>query len=66
LTLVIIPVQRYTVIVGRVNRTTKKPPGAGTPNGWKGGSPMYTEYGYMVDGVEYATLDEALHRDDDD
>jgi len=27
---------------------------------------MYTEYGYMVDGVEYATLDEALHRDDDD
>jgi len=27
---------------------------------------MYTEYGYEVDGVEYATLDEAFHRDDDD
>jgi hypothetical protein len=32
----------------------------------KGGCPMYTEYGYTVDGVEYATLDEALHLDDDD
>jgi hypothetical protein len=27
---------------------------------------MYTDYGYEVDGVEYATLDEAIHRDDDD
>ena len=44
----------------------KEPPGADTPNGWKGGYPMYTEYGYEVDGVEYATLDEAFHRDDDD
>ena len=31
----------------------------------KGGSQMYTDYGYEVDGVEYATLDEAIHRDDD-
>lgn len=27
---------------------------------------MYTDYGYEVDGVEYATLDEAIHRDDED
>lgn len=27
---------------------------------------MYTDYGYEVDGVEYATLDEAYHRDDPD
>lgn len=27
---------------------------------------MYTDYGYEVDGVEYATLDEAFHRDDED
>jgi len=28
---------------------------------------MYTEYGYTVDGIEYATIDEALEalRDDD-
>lgn len=32
----------------------------------KGGENLYTEYGYMVDGVEYATLDEAYHRDDPD
>ena len=51
---------------GGETQTTKKPFGAGTPNGWKGGNPMYTDYGYEVDGVEYATLDEAFHRDDDD
>ena len=27
---------------------------------------MYTEYGYMVNGVEYATIDEALAALDDD
>ena len=31
----------------------------------RGDGQMYTDYGYEVDGVEYATLDEALHRDDD-
>ena len=32
----------------------------------KGGGQVYTDYGYEVDGIEYATLDEAVHRDDDD
>ena len=27
---------------------------------------MYTDYGYKVDGIEYATLDEAYHREDPD
>ena len=43
----------------------KKPLDAATPNGsQRGGHRMYTDYGYEVDGVEYATLDEAVHRDD--
>lgn len=25
----------------------------------KGVKPMYTEYGYSIDGIEYATVDEA-------
>ena len=44
----------------------EKPLGAGTPNGYRWEvNLMYTDYGYEVDGVEYATLDEAYHRDDD-
>lgn len=27
---------------------------------------MYTDFGYKMDGIEFATLDEAYHRDDPD
>lgn len=27
---------------------------------------MYTDYGYILGGVEYATVDEALEAQDDD
>ena len=33
--------------------------GRNTQDGRKGGERMYTEYGYIRDGVEYATVDEA-------
>ena len=32
----------------------------------KGGGTMYTDFGYTVDDVEFATLDEAYHRNDPD
>lgn len=37
--------------------TNKKPP-AVPRRERKGGKPMYTEYGYEKDGVEYAPVDE--------
>ena len=27
---------------------------------------MYTDYGYILNGIEYATLEEALEAQDDD
>lgn len=30
----------------------------------RGGETVYTEYGYEMDGVEYATIDEAYEDDD--
>lgn len=44
---------------------TKKRPGVTAPKRRKGVEVLYTEYGYIVDGVEYATLDEAYEADSD-
>ena len=55
--------------VGRGNPKDKKAARWGNterPLEERRASQMYTDYGYEVDGVEYATLDEAIHRDDDD
>lgn len=38
---------------------TNKSPGAGTPGQGGGKVNGYTEYGYELDGIEYATVDEA-------
>ena len=44
----------------RQGRTTKKSLGdASAKARMKGAKLMYTEYGYSVDGVEFATIDEA-------
>ena len=40
----------------------KKRPGAATPKRLKGGDSLYTEYGFVVDGIEYATAEEAYER----
>ena len=29
-------------------------------------TPMYTDYGYMLNGIEYATVDEALDAQSDE
>jgi len=53
----------YVIIImsGGETRTTKNLPALPTPGerreGWK--LDGYTEYGYELDGVEYATVDEA-------
>lgn len=39
---------------------TKKPPRCCNTGTAQGGEYMYTDYGYVVDGVEYATIDEAM------
>lgn len=39
--------------------TNKEPPRWSRPGRRERGKPMYTEYGYEKDGVEYATVDEA-------
>lgn len=44
--------------VRRENRMTNKKPPAVPRRERKGGKPMYTEYGYEKDGVEYAPVDE--------
>ena len=33
---------------------------------WKGVKAMYTDYGYLIDGIEYATVDEAYEAAEDD
>ena len=49
-----------TVNGGLTPLDTKKPPRCCNTGTAQGGEYMYTDYGYVVDGVEYATIDEAM------
>ena len=57
-----ITAQRVTVSwPASTTRKGRKQPPVVYPGGRKGGLPMYTDYGYIgSDGIEYATLDEAI------
>ena len=44
----------------------RKPPPAATGDGHReGGVEMYTEFGFVKDGIKYTTIDEALESSDD-
>ena len=52
----------YAVLaIGNTDTESKrKPPRCCNTGTAQGGEYMYTDYGYVVDGVEYATIDEAM------
>ena len=52
--------------INEVMRAKQKPPPVTAGDGNReGGDEMYTEFGFVKDGIEYATIDEALESSDD-
>ena len=49
---------------GGETRKTKKPPRCWNHRERQGGETVYTDYGFEMDGIEYATIDEAYEDDD--